>query len=330
MSTRPIISYDDITLPYDQPETPLVNHPSSSSHAGTQPPSKKRKKNNHNNQKAKRRQDANASRNNGPGSQTPASQKFMNTTTNSVKTQPPPAAIHEEGGMEGEEGEYECGYEEEESRELTHEEIWDDSALVDAWDAAMEEYEAYHGTEQDWKKEPVKKSPLWYNIPFDPSKKPAAKALLNAAVGTTTATPPTAPSDGAETDSKPIDFDTFVPTHDPSLDIPSVPTPTAGELPTMPSEASYIPDSVAGSIVSQDEAFQRALTAMYWGGYWTAMYHSQRQLAQSQKSSTTSQKVAIPMHKEDNDEDEDEDGDQEDVDDGSAEIEVDEFIPTQR
>jgi hypothetical protein len=28
------------------------------------------------------------------------------------------------------------------SRELTHEEIWDDSALVDAWDAAMEEYEA--------------------------------------------------------------------------------------------------------------------------------------------------------------------------------------------
>jgi hypothetical protein len=28
-----------------------------------------------------------------------------------------------------------------ESRELTHEEIWDDSALINAWDAAMEEYE---------------------------------------------------------------------------------------------------------------------------------------------------------------------------------------------
>ena len=27
-----------------------------------------------------------------------------------------------------------------ESRELTHEEIWDDSALVEAWDAAMDEY----------------------------------------------------------------------------------------------------------------------------------------------------------------------------------------------
>lgn len=30
---------------------------------------------------------------------------------------------------------------EEESRELTYEEIWDDSALINAWDAAAEEYE---------------------------------------------------------------------------------------------------------------------------------------------------------------------------------------------
>jgi hypothetical protein len=29
----------------------------------------------------------------------------------------------------------------EESRELTYDEIWDDSALVDAWNAATEEYE---------------------------------------------------------------------------------------------------------------------------------------------------------------------------------------------
>ena len=29
-------------------------------------------------------------------------------------------------------------------------------------------------------------------------------------------------------------------------------------------------------VVSQDEAFSRALNAMYWGGYWTAMYHVRR------------------------------------------------------
>ena len=30
---------------------------------------------------------------------------------------------------------------EEESRELTHDEIWDDSALIDAWNSAAAEYE---------------------------------------------------------------------------------------------------------------------------------------------------------------------------------------------
>ena len=33
------------------------------------------------------------------------------------------------------------GAEEGESRELTHDEIWDDSALIDAWNSAAAEYE---------------------------------------------------------------------------------------------------------------------------------------------------------------------------------------------
>ena len=69
--------------------------------------------------------------------------------------------------------------EEEESRELTQDEIWDDSALIAAWESATAEYEVsrlvtifhhlhsymrdfkdYHGKGKDWKKEPVKRSPL--------------------------------------------------------------------------------------------------------------------------------------------------------------------------
>lgn len=58
------------------------------------------------------------------------------------------------------------------SRELTHEEIWDDSALIEAWDAAMHEYkvckmftrvqssthylQTFHGSE-DWKVELISK-----------------------------------------------------------------------------------------------------------------------------------------------------------------------------
>ena len=95
METRPLVSYDDITLPY-QP---------------TKPTQKKRKKNH----------------------EKSVSEKASLDPTNE---------------------------EEEESRELTHEEIWDDSALVDAWEAAMEEYEAYHGSEKAWKTETVNESPL--------------------------------------------------------------------------------------------------------------------------------------------------------------------------
>jgi len=51
--------------------------------------------------------------------------------------------------------------EEEEDRELSHEEIWDDSALVNAWEAAQQEYEMFHGKDKDWKNEPVKKSRLY-------------------------------------------------------------------------------------------------------------------------------------------------------------------------
>jgi len=79
-----------------------------------------------------------------------------------------------------------------------------------------------------------------------------------------------------EPDSQPIDFHAFIPTHDPSLGVPIFPDPSS----TGPSQSiSHTP----GQIASQDEAFQRALSAMYWGGYWTAVYHYQRNLIQQQK-----------------------------------------------
>ena len=74
---------------------------------------------------------------------------------------------------------------------------------------------------------------------------------------------PAASEAGAEHDSQPINFDTFVPTHNPSLD----------HLSSLAPPMDYAQDSLGAAMVSQDEAFSRALNAMYWGGYWTAMYH---------------------------------------------------------
>ncbi|KAJ7058839.1 hypothetical protein C8F01DRAFT_1147360 [Mycena amicta] len=156
-----------------------------------------------------------------------------------------------------EDRELEEGEEEEDSRVLTAEEIWDDSALIDAWDAAMEEYEALNGPDKGWKNEPVHKSPLWYNVPANkPPKKKLKKSMVELEDATTE-------ENGADdSDSRPIDFATFVPTYDASLALP-VPDETGGYSLTVPGP----------SMPSQDEAFQRALGAMYWGGYWTAVYH---------------------------------------------------------
>ena len=126
MAKRQIVCYDDITLPYDS----STNRQSSV----RPPPAKKRKKHN---QKARRV--------NSPCPQTESTTSEVTERRNRENT-----AV--EGVI--------ADYDEEDSRELTHEEIWDDSALVGAWESAQQEYEMYHGTGKNWKNEPLKKSPL--------------------------------------------------------------------------------------------------------------------------------------------------------------------------
>jgi len=167
-----------------------------------------------------------------------------------------------------EEGEYEeetCG------KQLTQEDSWDDSALIDAWNAATAEYEAYHGPGKDWKKQPVHKSPLWHN--------PATSTYKT---GTSTKQSPSeALEPELEKDSQPLNFDTFVPTHDPSLAATDPPLTSSD-----PELAFFKIPYSRQELVSRDEAFNRALAAMYWGGYWTAMYHCQAYVSEHPDGST--------------------------------------------
>ncbi|KAJ1310819.1 hypothetical protein OPQ81_009338 [Rhizoctonia solani] len=135
---------------------------------------------------------------------------------------------------------------------LTQEELWDDSALIAAWDAATEEYESLNGPEKKWKEEPVNKSALWYAPPpksqengeeddeqdeeEDDEQDEEEEGEENM----------DETGDAIVTDSAPIDFNTFVPSHDPSL----------------------------GVAQTSDEIFEKAVSASYWAGYWTAMYHA--------------------------------------------------------
>ncbi|KAJ8088914.1 hypothetical protein PM082_014160 [Marasmius tenuissimus] len=164
------------------------------------------------------------------------------------------------------------------SRELTHEEIWDDSALIEAWNAATEEYEAYHGPDKGWKAEPVHKSALWYNVP--PAKK--VKLSEDQPSRNVKAGPSALTGTEGEGDSKPIDFDTFVPEHDPALAKPP-------QLEAAGHPVSYSLPEGPQQMVSRDEAFSRALNATYWSGYWTAVYHCHNSMGKPSGAAENSQ-----------------------------------------
>ncbi|PFH50707.1 hypothetical protein AMATHDRAFT_3676 [Amanita thiersii Skay4041] len=149
------------------------------------------------------------------------------------------------------------------SRELTHEEIWDDSALIKAWNAATEEYEALNGPEKRWKNEPIHDSPLSQELRRTDT--PSGSVLLGNAGECIN-------NEGPEGDSQPLNFDTFIPSYDPSLHFPS--SGSARPAESSPRLAS----------INQDEAFSRAMHAMYWSGYWTAVYHCRRQTSDVQET----------------------------------------------
>jgi len=110
---RALISYDDISLP--QAREDLRPHVS----FDNPPPSKRRRRSSH---KASQHWDD-------PGCSDETMNYDEDAADGCVDT-PADIALDDEADQELEE-----------SRDLTYDEIWDDSALINAWDAAMEEYE---------------------------------------------------------------------------------------------------------------------------------------------------------------------------------------------
>lgn len=120
-NTRTLVSYDDITPP--EPSSTQLGSPLPSAHP---PPAKKRRTQ----QKAPPRRNAQPVQHwDDPSS--PAEAMNYRGDSGAARENSAPAAY----GGDGVEAD------DEESRELTHEEIWDDSALIDAWDSAIAEYE---------------------------------------------------------------------------------------------------------------------------------------------------------------------------------------------
>jgi len=110
----------------------------------------------------------------------------------------------------------------------------------------------------------------WYNVPPSPSR---LKKLTTMASAGSASTPDASADKEAkqrtDDNSHPLNFDTFIPTHDPSLALPAPPY-LHGQVPDY---SGYSLPEPPGPMVSQDEAFTRAMSAMYWAGYYSAVYH---------------------------------------------------------
>lgn len=134
----------------------------------------------------------------------------------------------------------------------------------------------------------------WYNVP--PEKPKGKKKKKNADASTSAQFDGTIA--GVQESSVPLDFNNFVPTHDASLAFaapaapPLIPEPTQSSLIDIAARYKAMhsnqpsalmtsdPTSYAAgselSAITADGAFDRAMGAMYWCGYWTSVYHVRR------------------------------------------------------
>ncbi|KAL1741690.1 hypothetical protein HDZ31DRAFT_84667 [Schizophyllum fasciatum] len=293
---RPVVAYDDISLPYDeapagqsstsgaQPSTSAKGAGAGAGQGGTgasqagagaggkPPPAKKRKgnKKNRNQQHQQHQQHWDDSGSSHGVRAPPAPGASQNGTHGPLHNGAATTSYGEAASHDAAPSTSQNPADEEESRVLTYEEIWDDSALIDAWEAANEEYEAYHGKGKSWKNEPVHKSVLWYNVP--PAAKPAAETsdgVIGIAAGAIAQAMARQEQQQQQQEQEQEEENG----HQQEGDV------EAGQSAAAYAAGTLAPADLAGghaSGVGQDEAFSRAMNAMYWTGYWTAVYHTAR------------------------------------------------------
>ncbi|KAG8944783.1 hypothetical protein FRC04_001521 [Tulasnella sp. 424] len=155
---------------------------------------------------------------------------------------------------------------------LMDSDAWDDSVLIDAWDAAMEEYQILNGPEADWKKDPVHKDSIWYksssgaDLRWEDVKPAAPK---NDLVGSSVRSAATAQA-GTYDDENDHQMEDGAEEQGQAVAGPSASGTAGQEL----HSSNVLPATFDISKMSKDELFQKAVEASYWAGYWAAAYHA--------------------------------------------------------
>ncbi|RSL64202.1 hypothetical protein CEP53_004159 [Fusarium sp. AF-6] len=139
---------------------------------------------------------------------------------------------------------------------LTHEELWDDSALIDSWNEALEEYKKYHSIHARGGSVRELKSKSQASVKHESSPDRLQDVEIIE---------PEQPSTSAQEAE--------------NEDAPSSrnePQAAPQGLPTFPVQA------VLGSV--QDESLKKLLMSWYYAGYYTGLFEGQQQAQQNRGS----------------------------------------------
>ncbi|KAJ6000323.1 hypothetical protein N7481_000732 [Penicillium waksmanii] len=152
---------------------------------------------------------------------------------------------------------------------LSHEEIWDDSALVRSWDEAVEEYQLYHsihakGENVDDVLREAEDAGITKDVNMNEDE---TMEGMEGAAPTLEAEAEYEPQDTQDQSigpQKPADAG-------PTSAMAPNPAPLAG--PTMP-----MPEAVMTNV--QDENLKRLMMSWYFAGYYTGLYEGQQKAGQ--------------------------------------------------
>ncbi|KAH1553317.1 hypothetical protein LV164_007572 [Aspergillus fumigatus] len=164
------------------------------------------------------------------------------------------------------------------NRPLTQEEIWDDSALVQSWDEAVEEYKLYHSIHAKGEnvEDVLREAEAAERAGLDQDRQQpdeAADAMEDDdAVATTAST--------AAEQSSSMQVPDAVEEHAAATDQ----QPSGMKHPTQPAPAGAAAMPHAALAQVQDEGLKNLIMAWYFAGYYTGLYQGQQQASQNNNS----------------------------------------------
>ncbi|KGO36451.1 Survival motor neuron [Penicillium expansum] len=150
---------------------------------------------------------------------------------------------------------------------LTHAEVWDDSALVQSWDDAVEEYQHYWSIHAKGE-----------NV--DDVLKEAEGTGITPAVGYGDGESAKATDDNAtkpENEDVPMTIDDHTSESAPQPSQPVADASSAVSTPAMP-----MPHPIMANV--QDESLKNLMMSWYYAGYYTGLHEGQQQASRDQSS----------------------------------------------